>query len=471
MHWRTRRKIVSMVTLSGALGIAQPQHQPPIAEIKAILHEASALIPLIEPPLYRSTVAANIAGQLARAGDLEGALATLPVSVWDRDVGGIAYQLAAQGRLPRALQLVAATPDEQTRTTERWGIAQALLRGAKYEDALSVARLIAKDPKKAETFVGILMQIYAARWKAGDRQSASSILNEALSVAAREPEFDPRPSIPFFWIYSYRPRMYERIAHTLVLAGNRDGAATVVAHISVMAAGEQDSDKKMCILGPLASAQADLGDFTAALKTADLLKSEMEHEFALQAIANEQARQGDVAAALATAAQLHQSDSLLQGIARTFEDSGDYDGARAAVDKMKGPGERASGLATLAWHQVDKDPAGAKITTGLAWEATRESKGEAPSHVYRNALEFTAAARARLGDVAGALKIINGPDIDSVWPLQNLIQFMVEAGKKDEALALSRSQKSRRSRAYSLLGVAQSLMDQLESANNKTSAP
>jgi hypothetical protein len=130
MNWRSTRAIASAIILTlGAVRVSYAQESPSIAEVKSILHEASALIPLIEPPLHRSTIAANIASQLARAGDLDGALATLPVSGRDREVGGIAYQLAAQGHLPIALQLVEATPDEQTRTRERCQIAQGLLKG------------------------------------------------------------------------------------------------------------------------------------------------------------------------------------------------------------------------------------------------------------------------------------------------------------------------------------------------------
>jgi hypothetical protein len=208
-----------------------------------------------------------------------------------------------------------------------------------------------------------------------------------------------------------------------------------------------------------------LGDFTSALRTAKLLKSDFFGHATLPAIAVEQARQGNVAAALATTGDLsQQSASLaLQEIARTLEDLGDYVGARAAVDRIKGAGERAYGLAALAFEQAGKDPAAARVTVDLAWKATQSSKSNVLSNVYQNALEFVAATRARLGDIAGALEMINGPDLQrKEWPLQNLIQFMVESGKKDDALALSRSQAAPRLRASCLLVVARTLMYKID---------
>jgi len=137
---------------------------------------------------------------------------------------------------------------------------------------------------------------------------------------------------------------------------------------------------------------------------------------------------------------------------------------------MKGP-ERAYGLADLAFQQADNDPAGAKINVALAWKLAQEAGNQTPSYVFQNAVTFVAATRARLGDFAGALEIIDGTDLQNkAWPVAILVQAMVGVGKKDAALALSKSQTAPPVRADSLLQIARSLMDQIEAANDKAAA-
>jgi hypothetical protein len=187
----------------------------------------------------------------------------------------------------------------------------------------------------------------------------------------------------------------------------------------------------------------------------------------VQEIAVEQARQGNLAGALETIGGLSKQPASLAllEISRTLADLGDYAGARAAVDRMKGAEDRAYGLADLAYEQAGKNAAAARLAVDLAWKATQSSRGKAPSYGYQNALEFVAATRARLGDIAGALEVINGPDLQrevingpdlqrKEWPLENLVQFMVESGKKADALALSRSQASPALRASCLTEAA-----------------
>jgi len=76
---------------------------------QSFLREASALIPRIEKD-QRSSAAANIAGQQARIGDLEGALVTVQragsPSAQVSATASIAYTLASQGDLPLALEVI-----------------------------------------------------------------------------------------------------------------------------------------------------------------------------------------------------------------------------------------------------------------------------------------------------------------------------------------------------------------------------
>ena len=323
--------------------------------------------------------------------------------------------MAVQGRLATALQLIAGSEDGQEKAVAYWQVVQALLKIAKYDDALSVVRLISEDSKENDRCLDTLLQIFRAQWEGVDRRAASATLSEALSLVEREPEISPgsRKPLPAILVYSHRPGMLRSIAHSLVLVGNKDVARTIVARISAMASQEQDPEKRKGILGPLAAAQADVGDFAAARRTIAPIRSDFFARIFFEEIASERARQGDITGALATLSSMPKGFGLpdLQEISRTLSDAGDYNGARTVVEKMRDPGERAYGLADLAFQQADKDPAGAKLNVTLAWKLTQEARGKAPSYIFQNAVEFVAATRARLRDFAGALEIINGPDL------------------------------------------------------------
>ncbi len=464
-----------VVLILGQPRAAFSQQPPPIAEVTSLLREASALLPRIDAS-QRVTAAANIAAQQTRAGDDEGALASRTVvSASDQPgaVGGVAYSLAAQGRLPQALQLIATVPDGQQKASALWQITHALLTSAKYEDALIVARLISADPAQSNLFLDTLLQIYGAQFKAGDQQHAAVTLDEALNAVEREPEIPPGMSkpMPTILVFSHKPAMFGSIVHALVLAGNVNTARTVLARLSAMAAKEQDPEKRKGILGPLAAAQADVGDVSTALRTIEPIKSDFFVQTYVTEIAIVQAQQGEVAAALATLSSVPQGFTLQQ-MSRALSGIGNYAGARTAVDKIEDAEQRAYGLADLAFEQADKDPAGAKLNVASAWKLAQEARSQAPPYVFQNAVTFVAATRARLGDFAGALEIINGPDLQSKsWPLAVLAQAMVGSGQKDAALALARSQAEPPTRANALLQIATSLMDQIETANKKAPAP
>jgi hypothetical protein len=328
MNWRFGHLIAALLAM--ALGQPRPglaQQLSSIAEVKSILHEASALTPMIEAH-QRWAVAANIAAQQARAGDDEGALTSR--SSANAPVGGVGYSMAVRSRLPEALQLIAPMPDGQEKAAAYWQVTQGLLEVAKYDDALTVARLISKDRKETARFLDCLLNIYTAESKAGDRQRASATLNEALGAVEQEPEIPPGSSkpMPTIFVYSHRSRMFQSIVHTLVLTGNPEIARTVVARISAMAVQERDPEKRKGILGPLAAAQADVGDFTTALRTVEPIKSDFVGQTFMTAIATEQARQGDVPGALATLASIPQGLNVgaLQEMSRTLSDLGNYPG-------------------------------------------------------------------------------------------------------------------------------------------------
>ena len=417
---------------------ADPQAAVSIAEVRSILREASSAIGKSD-----STTASNIASAQMEAGDVDGANETLRGLSQNAPVGGAAGWLAKQGRLPQALAMIESISDGQNRAVACWQIALSLADVARYSEALSVARLIEKDPTQISRFIDTLMLIYAAQRKAGDQEGAAATLNEALEVVDHQPEipsgtYKPQPS---FLVYSYRPRMYQVIVHAVVLAASRADAQPAMTRISAMAAQQRDPEKLKGILWPLAYAQADMGDFPAALKTAAQVDS-LVSSVVMREIAVEQARHGDATGALATAKA---EPGAIREVVRALAESGNYARARVAIDLLHGPDERAEALSDLAFRQADRNPSEARSSADLAWTEAQRAKGTAPPYDYENALEFIAATRARLGDIEGAMEIIgDGFGLQrKSWPLENVVQRLVRDGKKDQALELSRTQSQR----------------------------
>src|SRR5580693_118119 len=118
------RQLVSLLLLivfsRGRLSAAQ-QEAGELTEARRLLIEASQLVKDI-PEFQRSSAAANIAGRLARAGDLPDALATVHLLSKPEDqaqvTGSIAWELARSGNLARALALVEGTADGQNKGVE-----------------------------------------------------------------------------------------------------------------------------------------------------------------------------------------------------------------------------------------------------------------------------------------------------------------------------------------------------------------
>jgi hypothetical protein len=89
--------------------------------------------------------------------------------------------------------------------------------------------------------------------------------------------------------------------------------------------------------------------------------------------------------------------------------------------------------------------------------------GAAGDAVNPFVFELLAVARGTLGDFAGARRIASElKDGHQVWPLWNLTEQLVDAEKKTEALAVAHAQDFPRARAYALLGIATTMLEQID---------
>jgi hypothetical protein len=169
---------------------ALPQDSSSFSQAQSFLRDASALIPQIDKD-QRSSAAANIAGQQARIGDIEGALTTAEragsPSAQVSATGSIAYTLASQGNLPMALQVIqnSSKGEDVAKANDYSSVSQWLAEHHDFEHALELARLIQRGKPyfgQTNTLVGTLLRIQAEQYKAGDKAGAEETTDQALAA-------------------------------------------------------------------------------------------------------------------------------------------------------------------------------------------------------------------------------------------------------------------------------------------------
>src|SRR5215469_17029560 len=126
--------------------------------------------------------AANVAGQLTRAGDTADALAAVhSLKMPEKEglaLGSIAWQLAHSGNAAQALSLLQEAKEGQGRDVSYEQVARLLGEKCDFEQGLRVAHLIKELSRLGET----LVRLAVMQAKAGDRANTSRILAGALDV-------------------------------------------------------------------------------------------------------------------------------------------------------------------------------------------------------------------------------------------------------------------------------------------------
>ena len=448
-----------VIVLRFTFNACAQQDVPGDAEARSILREASALIPEIEET-QQSSALANIAGKQVAAGDVEGALATYRANA-KRDNTGAAVEvvaglLASHENLPLALDLVGqADPKFQANACSF--IATQLAMKKQFDDALAATNMI-RGPGSVTPLVNALMWINNEQVKAGDLPGAHKTLDEALDAIEQEEEHArAAPSDPN--LNDSIAYLYQDVARRLMYAGEREDALATVERFYAFVNTVNDPWQKQRDESVLASTQAIVGQFEAALDTAHQLPPNYLRDTALENIAEEKSLHGDAAAAMQEA-NLVEGDFLrnasLRAVADGLAGSGDYRQALAVIDLIQEPGERAQGLSELAVRQAQASDPKAALTVQLASEAAFNARDDATPMVF----EQIAVARGMLLDFAGAEELISRlKDEDKVWPLWNLTEWMVGAGRTSEAISLAESQSGAYPKAYALLGTATAIID------------
>ncbi len=451
-----------------ALPQDSPQNPSSFSQPQSFLREASVLLPQIEKA-QRSSAASNIAGQQARIGDLEGSLVTTQragsPSAQVSAAGSIAYTLASQGNLPMALEVIqnSSKGQDAAKANDYGSVALWLAGHHDFEHALEVARLIRRaKPYFGQTnnFVGSLLPIAAEQFKAGDRAGARETIDEALAAVEWEKN---HPEDPWF-AESMPGGLYANIASELAREGNRSAAAAVLDRIFDLSAAASTEQAKQALLLDLGQAQVGMGELDAAMSTAEQLPPGNYRDSIVMQVGFEHAKAGDLSGALddATALLYEPWRNLsLQSVAARFSALGNGAQALATLDLIPEPAERAEGLVELASQEVGKHDPSAPLALELAYEAAINAGAETKPYIF----ETIAVARGDLGDFGAAEDMIaKMNDSSKVWPLWNVTEMLIRAGRDAEAITLAESQSAPKPKAYALLGVATALINQQREA-------
>lgn len=435
---------------------------------QSFLREASALIPRIEKD-QRSSAAANIAGQQARIGDLEGALVTVQragsPSAQVSATGSIAYTLASQGDLPLALEVIqnSSKGEDPAKANDYISVAGWLAEHHDFEHALELARLIQQaKPYFGQTnyLVGALLRIQAEQFKAGDRAGAQETIDEALTAVEWEKDHPVEP-----WFAESMPAgLYANIASQLAHEGNRPAATAVVDLIYDLLAATSTEQAKQDLLLYLGEAQVGIGELDAATATAQQLPPGNHRDAIVEQVGFERAKAGDLSGALEDATALSYepwSNISLRTVAARFSALGNHTQALATLDLIPEPAERAEGLVELASQEAGKHEPGAPLAVELAYEAAMNAGAETKPYVF----EMIAVTRGELGDFGEAEDMIaKMNDSSKVWPLWNLTEMLIRGGHEAEAISLAEGQSAPWPKAYALLGVGTALINKQREA-------
>lgn len=450
---KSRRLLCTALGIVGCVRVplVQAQELSPKQEAINLLRQASQLVNQVPEP-QRMSSAANIGGQLATAGDFSTALAIARSLTRQEDrgaaLGSIAYSLDYEGRVDEALQLLGEVGSEQAGTTYSI-LAKSHAEKKDFGVAQQLAHRIQDQPGRR---VEALLAIAKSQWEADKRDGALSTMQEALEVAEQAREKEPQMSI-----------LLLGIARTQKEMGMSSESQAALTNYSEFVRQRNDEGGLSC----LAVTLADMGDIRDALEIIEELPEGSNRDSALGITATNMAKMGNLREAMETisrASNEHVRDMFVRSIAAQQAQDGHALGALESVQLVPSLADRAYALATLAATQADKGDPAARETTELAWQTANYPGAHVPEHVFG----YIATTRVKLGDMAGAKKVLQQLSPDGrTWPLWSITTTLAESGDKASALALTNEEKEPQPKAYALLGTATGILHRMKAEAKK----
>lgn len=428
---------------------ARGQETPSNEQIRSVLASASALLPQVSQQ-QQSSFASNLAGEQLRAGDLNGALASIASLPNANDrlmaTGNIASMLSWRGNLAAGLDLVrrSAAGDAsslvivQGHAQNYSSIAGALALKKDFAKALQIAQLIQNGPAffgRTNLFVQTLLRIRSKQWEAGD-EGAQKTLDMALQAVEAETDHPFEPTFS----ESMPAGMYGEIARQLFQEGNRELASQILQRVYGLIAAAGDTKHRQDTIFQLAYSQAGMGDLQAAENTVQQLDAGQQRDGVEMLIAQKKMKEGDPLAELDRVLAIGYEgfkDISIGEIATALSDEGNYVQALSTLDKISALGDRAWALARLALHQADKGDPQAGLSTQLALEMATAAGKQVKPFTFAQ----IAVTKEDLGDYSDALELLDKLGVDEkIWVLRNLTVIWIGSGRETDALALADSE-------------------------------
>lgn len=453
------RVMHSLLVLAGVFvlsaGRLWAQEPSSVQEAHSLLIEASGLVKQI-PESQQSSAAANIAGRLADAGDLQAAIATARLVPRDRggdlSLGVVAWVLARNGNLSEALAL-ADSMDERTKEQNYQDFASILAEKGELPAALHIVRSCRDPARRAQALLSIVRERAKSK---KDAVETTAMLDEAI-----------RNTDEALTQGRFNLGLLAEVAKVQNEIGERGNAEQSLERLSAIARDYPVSEDNSFPMYLVASTQAQLGDLVGARLTAAEIPAANFVDAALMIVSQEQANRGLTTDALENASLISdpgQKWAALREVAMTLGTHGTLQDALRAFDLMPDEGGRAEAVATLALEQAENTNPAAHSTLQAAYELAKDPS----SPLASKALETVAVTHAELGDFAGAREILESMEQPEsrVWPLWNITAMLAESGRHKEALAFAENETSPYPKAYALLGTAQGLLHR-ENAEKK----
>jgi tetratricopeptide (TPR) repeat protein len=320
---------------------AKPIPPPPQApaQVSRLLRDALGAARTIEDKQWKPWMLMIIAAEQAKAGDKVAAAGTFREALAAaKDVDKpadfakyhttmeIAGQMARAGDIGGARKIAEALEHEDWRDSVLMEVAAAQARARDVQGALKTAGTIGTKRHKGAA-LRVVVEVHA---EAGRLKEASRL---AETIAG---EFD-------------RALAIVAIARARAKAKDLAAARKDLAEALKIADGIEEGNRKVFNEGGavtyanVAKAQAELGDVEAALKTANAIKNEARKDYALGDVAEAQIEAGDLRGALKTAESI--SDEYPKGKAMKAMVA-----ARLRASDPNGATKTAESIASVAWR-------------------------------------------------------------------------------------------------------------------------
>jgi tetratricopeptide (TPR) repeat protein len=417
---------------------------------------------------------ASIASVRARGGDIDGAQQTLALIGADSEksfaISDIALAQARANNFADAARTASTIQDSDGRDRNLAWIANLQAEAGDIQGAAQLAHSIKNAQYKAQA----LALIAARKADGGHTEEAHVVVQEALQAAEQaEPSEGGAGRSSLAACGSKEPEQprdvaLEQIVVTQAGAGDFAGALETIRRM-------HDKAGKENMLATLAGYQARAGDFANARGSIDSINRDSCKSAALHDIVMAHFEAKNLSAALLTVndmTDLNQKADTLTYLAQQVVEQGAVssamgilDQARSIASHLKDDHDRAFLLEQIAYIQAQAgNYKEAAKTLAEAEPAAIAAQEEAKrNNAWTSALPDLIEQQAELGDLDGAWSTLSHlAESDRRSIIQDVARARSKTGDTQGTLAWTARQVAPRDKAFALIGVAEGILQRLE---------